>query len=113
MKLAREKIDEMSIINRTDRQLDEIRSISKKAKILKADPEKSFRTSASICKVCFYGIRIGGQIRSTRQCAFCDKFMSASNTEVDVICIECAQSQKLCRRCGADVDLIQRKDRPK
>jgi len=53
--------------------------------------------------------RIGGAAITTRPCGLCDHQMTFSNTSTDALCQDCGQANGLCRRCGADVELKDRR----
>lgn len=67
------------------------------------------------CKACSYLFpdRIGGSAMTETVCGICEKPMLFGNTCTDVLCIECAELNLLCKHCGGDVDLkVRRKHLP-
>ena len=83
------------------------------AKELKEDPRKKERMQANECKVCFYGSRIGGASMTNRECMSCGKDELYASTATDVLCMDCAKKHKLCKHCGADIELrVRRKEWP-
>ena len=59
--------------------------------------------------MCFGGSRIGGAAMTRWTCAFCGKQAWCGNTAVDVLCHDCAAEHGLCKHCGADIDLKNRR----
>jgi len=78
---------------------------------VRLDPHAAIRRSEFECAVCFY-LRRGGMIVGhgfTRfECAACHQESEHPNTGVPRLCLKCAQEHKVCRRCGADVELRDR-----
>lgn len=90
-------------------RLDELQQFVYRAQ---HDPAKKARLEKQECVACFYsGSRIGGATVTTRQCGLCDESLLSGNTNVDVLCVGCARRAQLCRHCGADIDLKNRRKR--
>lgn len=66
------------------------------------------RREAQECRICFYDSKIGGAAMTNSNCKLCGVEMNFGSTNVDALCMQCAQSHKLCKHCGADVELKQR-----
>lgn len=111
MKARKRIINKGNIAHANSRAKINIESILERADRLKKDPEKKKRLSESLCKCCYYvdTMRVGGATITQIDCGICDKEMSFSNTCVDVICPECAKKHELCKHCGADIDLKNRR----
>lgn len=76
------------------------------------DADRKKRLLSALCPVCYYNqSRIGGAACTRAQCAFCDAILNSGNTNIDVMCQRCAASYGLCKHCGADVDLKNRRKR--
>ena len=76
------------------------------------DPRKDERLAEELCISCFYNkSRIGGARCTSNQCAFCDTVLHSGNTCVDVMCLDCAKKTGLCRHCGCDLELKNRRKR--
>lgn len=111
--MRRETLDSMAIEYRTRQHVDRINGMRELLEKFDADPEKSERIEQVLCKCCYYSkSQIGGQAFSSRQCASCDWIINASSTCVDVLCVDCAERRGLCKRCGADINLKNRRNRP-
>jgi hypothetical protein len=81
------------------------------AKKLSIDEDKSERLDKCLCLSCFYLFkeRMGGASITHRECASCDKEMRFSSTATDLLCLPCAIDNCLCARCGADLELKERR----
>jgi hypothetical protein len=75
------------------------------AEKLTTDPDKEKRLKAQRCLSCFYFVAIAGQAFTDANCACCDKPETYSNTNTDLLCLDCACTSNLCKHCGADIDL--------
>jgi hypothetical protein len=75
------------------------------------DPYRVDRLEAQECVVCFRDQRQSCARSSSAQCAFCDAIIRSGNSVTDILCLRCAQSTKLCKHCGADIDLKDRRKR--
>lgn len=73
------------------------------------DKDKKERLEKCECQVCYFKSRIGGAALSQRPCGLCEEIIHAGNTCVDVLCKECAKKHRLCKRCGATIDLKNRR----
>jgi hypothetical protein len=77
------------------------------------DSEKKSRLGAQECKVCYYirGPVVAGQSFSSHPCknSECDEETKHCNTDVPEYCRDCATKYGICRRCGADAELKERK----
>ena len=81
------------------------------AKKLSNDEDRKERLEKSQCLSCFYlfKTRMGGASFTHRDCAGCDKDMLFSSTATDLLCLDCASKNCLCARCGADLELKERR----
>ena len=81
------------------------------AKKLSTDEDRMERLEKCLCLSCFYLFkeRIGGAAITHRECASCDKEMQFSSTATDLLCLSCATNNSLCSRCGADIELKERR----
>jgi len=72
---------------------------------------KKHRKEQCLCPVCFYldRCRLAGAALTTSNCVYCMKETHFSSTATDDFCAECATKLKLCMRCGADIDLKDRR----
>lgn len=105
MRINKRKIDKVSIEWANNLAIDRI----ERAKLLIDDPKKVERNKKQECVVCFYLPRFGGASMTTTECAICSKEMSFGSTAVDIICYDCANKNNLCKCCGADIDLKNRR----
>jgi len=62
------------------------------------------------CKFCTF-IRpdpIGGAAITHVECGLCRTVVTSPTTAANILCHTCAETNELCRRCGADLDLANR-----
>lgn len=77
----------------------------------KEDKEAEKRREACLCKTCYYiyGSALAGQAFTQRPCGVCAGTITHSDTACPVICDACSKKTRLCKRCGGDRELRQRK----
>lgn len=73
------------------------------------DVRKAERLAKQECKACFYSDRLGGAAMTQRDCMCCAKPNWNSSTNTDVLCLPCAQEHGLCRHCGGDLNMKERR----
>lgn len=101
-----------NITNITFVQQDRLDATIKHAALISADAQKAERHAVAECVLCYTGYsngRLGGARCTTVLCGLCDKELHFGSTCVDRLCLECAKAHGLCKHCGADVDLKQRR----
>lgn len=106
------KVDACSVENATYRQQYYRDSTVKRAQQMTEDPDMVKRLEACECVVCHTGYgsgRIGGAMITTRLCGVCDAEMRFCSTCTDAVCLSCAKRLGLCKHCGGDIDLKQRR----
>lgn len=106
------KVNSYSVQTQTDRQRHFKEETARKALVWLTDPHRKERHEAQECVICFGGSRIGGASCTTVECGLCGEDIHFGSTCVDVLCLECARKAKLCKHCGADIDLVNRRQRP-
>lgn len=111
MQAHRMKVDRANIERQNCSHKERIRFFRKFVQQCDEDPKRKQRLQAQECVVCFGGSRIGGSAVTFRQCAHCDERLNSGNTNCDVLCIDCAKKAQLCKHCGADIDLKNRRKR--
>lgn len=110
MKARRKKCDNATIEFATYSAKSRIFKTIELANKYKIDPRKKERHDSQLCPVCFYNkSRIGGAAMTQIQCAECEEELSFSNTNVDVMCKNCAKQYNLCKHCGGDIDAKKRR----
>lgn len=108
----RPKLDVSNITWNTERHKDTISYWRKRLEKIDKDPDRKKRLADCLCAICYYEkSRIGAAVCTQVQCAYCDAMLSSGNSAVDVLCKECASKTGLCRCCGADVELKNRRKR--
>lgn len=69
------------------------------------DLKKEKREKQHLCKYCFYlKSNLSGQAFTASNCRMCDKETIFPTTQTDVLCIDCAKENGLCKECGAEMD---------
>ena len=110
MNQSAKKINQDSVTWATDMALSRKESIIRKALNLVNDPEKKKRKEANLCLICFYQEgRIGGAAITNRPCGLCKEEQSYASTATDDLCLPCAKEARLCKQCGADLNLGPRR----
>lgn len=107
----RQNIDMSTIAWANQRHHESIKHWRQRLKAVDEDPKKAERLDASECVMCFEQPRIGGAAMTFWQCAFCDEQLNSGSTNIDVMCIRCAKSAGLCKHCGADLNLKNKRKR--
>jgi len=113
MRARKRNVDLVSIIRANTFAKNYNDSILERADNLKNDPEKKERLEQNLCTTCHYvnNTRVGGATMTTVACGICETDTTFSNTCVDVICPDCADKNNLCKHCGADMKLINKRNR--
>ena len=77
-----------------------------RADAVRSDSDREARLLRCRCKSCFY-LRSGlaGQAFTHQECALCRRNQTYSSTNTDVLCLECAKGNSLCKHCGGDLDM--------
>lgn len=113
MKRIAAKIDRCSTERANHHNREMVSYTLKRADIYTNDPQRETRLAASECLVCYGVSRIGGASCTIAPCPLCGTRLSCGNTAIDVLCTACAKANDLCKHCGADVELKnRRKPRP-
>lgn len=79
----------------------------KAADALKSDAARKERREQNLCKCCFYlrKDQIGGAAITMQPCGICKTDVQYSSTVTDILCLQCAGNNHLCKHCGADLAL--------
>lgn len=109
------KIDRASIERTTNEVASYVRALIERAEAIKDDAERHHRWDVSECVYCYgpYGADRQGSTCTVRmECGLCDKIVAFATSNFDLLCVECARKNGLCKHCGGDVDLkVRRKKR--
>lgn len=113
MKARKRIIDIVSIMQANTHAKNFNDSILESAEKINTDPEKTERLTKNLCITCYYvnAGRVGGAAMTSVDCGICDVETTFSNTCVDVICPSCATANNLCKHCGADMNLVNKRNR--
>jgi hypothetical protein len=100
------KLDKVSMLRATGTAHAAVLDHLDRAARLQRDDQRVERMSRGLCSSCFYLQGWAGCAScTTRPCALCHKDQSYGSTATDVLCLSCACSNSLCKRCGGDIDL--------
>lgn len=112
MKLRRHKVSKSSIEVVNSLHKEKLNFWRRLLAQIDSDPQHKERIAMSQCGMCFYEkSRIGAATCTEVQCAFCDVILHSGNTNIDILCLECAANAGLCRHCGCDLDFKNRRQR--
>jgi len=111
MEAKRQRIDRVYIERVNGEHKMRIEMYRRMLDRIQNDPNKQERLESQECVMCYGVPRIGGTSVTKRQCAFCKEMVSSCNTNVNVLCGGCAKTAGLCRHCGADIELTNRRKR--
>jgi hypothetical protein len=83
----------------------------KRARDAENDTERDKRLEKHECKCCFYVFRgrIGGAAMTEQNCALCHEPQMYGSTNTDVVCMACAKESHICKHCGGDLDMRERR----
>lgn len=112
MKIPKGNLNRANVAMATGRAKRHVEDVLESAKKLSQDSEKKERLQESLCPCCYYlrKARMGGARITHKDCAECEREMVFSSTATDLLCIDCAKENKLCLRCGADLELKERRN---
>lgn len=107
----RRNVDLCSILRASDWAKEYLRRSEQDLRNMTEDPQKDDRLAKMECVVCFYPFRgrIGGTMCTSSQCGICQKTIHSSNTNIDVVCLDCAKAHDLCKHCGGDIRMRTRR----
>ena len=80
---------------------------------LESDPKKEERIKRHWCIWCMYGYGImAAQAFHTQDCGICGQSQVYNSSDTERLCLACAQEHELCRRCGGDIKMRTRRNKP-
>ncbi|MCY9873857.1 hypothetical protein [Vibrio barjaei] len=89
-----------------------IEQLERRLQKLRADSESERRTDSKLCLLCYYlPMEEDLQFKQTvKPCGICDAQMTSNFAITDVICSKCSSFEGICKNCGADYELKEKKD---
>jgi len=105
-----EKIDINDIYYNNFLRKEHIKNLMEIAEKFQKDPDKKARKKENNCIPCYYYNGMHGNNMPIKNCDFCKKPVQYFNSDVDKICLDCASKYGLCKRCGADIDLKNKRN---
>lgn len=113
MKHQRRKMTRANLESWTRQSNDRMQSLIDLGDDLRTDPFRKQRVGLCLCRMCYYGSRLGGASMTMEPCMRCGKEQMYGSTDTDALCRACAQETGLCKHCGGDRELrAGRKDWP-
>jgi hypothetical protein len=111
MKLAKARIDRYTFEWANGNHKFHVADMRERIRKLDADADRPAREAKGECLYCYYfhTQRIGGAAMCSRECGLCDSNVTSGSTNCDVLCKECAKERGLCKHCGADLKLTNRR----
>jgi hypothetical protein len=106
--MMKPKFDAAGINSRTERTYNRLNSQIEFVNNCTRDSKKEQRLSKQLCTICFHTTRICGQGFTKFTCQMCEIEDNWHNTCVPALCLACAENEKLCQNCGADINLERR-----
>lgn len=99
-KLTLSKVQEQTCSNR--RAIDDMR-------ILLEDRAHDIRVDNNVCQLCYYTSRQATNMSVRTNCQLCEVDMLFGNSNTNKLCKDCAIKYRLCKRCGGDMELKDRR----
>lgn len=85
------------------------RDTLRRAREIESDMRRVARHAAQNCKACFYFPGMGDAAMITQPCMSCGSPELYSSTNTDVLCMTCARESDLCKHCGGDREMRERR----
>lgn len=74
------------------------------AKNVTKDPRKDIRILSRKCEPCYYAQVVVCHAFRPYTCICCDGSFQHPNSNIPLMCAECAKENNLCAQCGCDVN---------
>ena len=65
------------------------------------DIEKEARILDQLCHRCYYNVSVVGMAFTDSECGNCGVHLQYSNTDIDLLCKQCAKELGVCVHCGS------------
>lgn len=109
MKQNASKIDRASVELATARAKDYVAATAELCRKFIEDPEREVRVAKCYCISCHYMRHLGGASMTIRPCGLCGEDHVYGSTYTDALCKPCALKNGLCKHCGGDVEMKNRR----
>lgn len=112
MNIPRRPCDLVSIERNTGYAKQWLDAMYDRVVMMDEDRDKHVRRAVAECQYCYVPYRanrIGGCAMTEAECGLCGTLLQFGNTCVDVLCLDCAKANQLCKHCGGDVDMKRRR----
>lgn len=107
MRVRHRPVNRVTIVTATAQANRHLRDL--RAKLAAFDAAKAGENDQ--CKYCTFirPDRIGGAAMTEASCGLCQKPLMFGSTCTDRLCPDCARNNGLCKHCGADLELKDRR----
>lgn len=112
MRSPHRRLDAAAIRYATSRAKGYAQELLQAVRDFEADPNRELRLETALeCKSCFYlhRSRVGGAAMTYWTCGVCGKEDLHGSTATPRVCISCAKEHQLCRNCGGDLHMRERR----
>lgn len=110
MEMPAKQMTKERMKNNTHFSKQYVEAVLKQATQILEDSSKKERIAKSLCKACFYrGGRVGGAAITERPCMSCGETQVYGSTATDALCLDCAKEHSLCKNCGGDREMRERR----
>lgn len=110
MKAKRKPVNEQTIYSTTGWNQCYFAKAKERVDNVMNDPEKKKRIEKQECSYCYYmKQKVGGAAVTFLQCGLCENQLTSGSICVDVLCLDCAKEQRLCKHCGGDIEMKHRR----
>ncbi|KWU26280.1 hypothetical protein AS149_25145 [Burkholderia cenocepacia] len=97
--------DKHLFVSRSELAQARVDATIRRARELAEDVQREERLSRQLCRACHYFTRFAGAAMTRQPCACCNVPQTFGSTNVDVLCMDCAQAHALCKHCGGDIEM--------
>jgi hypothetical protein len=102
--------DRVAWVGASSRSHSYLRDLLERARRAEQDVDRQARLAKGFCVSCHYVIgRIGGAAMTSQPCACCLAPQMYASTNTDALCLPCAKEHSLCKHCGGDLDMRERR----
>lgn len=110
MNIPRRPCDLASIERNTHQAQQWYEMTAARIELMDNDLDREKRHAESECHYCYVPYGAGRQGNSSGSlCGLCGGRTSSPSPCADVLCLDCAKANNLCKHCGGDVDMKRRR----
>lgn len=97
------------MVSRTHIAKQRVEDTLRRAREIESDMRRMARRESQNCKACFYFPAMGGAAITTQPCMSCGRPEQYGSTNTDALCLACAQESGLCKHCGGNLEMHERR----